>query len=61
MARGEDVETQQPLTAQEKLYAAARMVKKLQREGSFADQLVDFVASPTQEDGKPSLSVVRSR
>jgi len=59
-ARAEDEKTERPLTGQERLLAAAKMVKKTQREGSFADQLIDFVASPTQEDGKPKLSIVRT-
>jgi len=48
------------LKGQERLVAAAQMVKKTQCEGSFADQLIDFVASPTQDDREPNLSIVRT-
>jgi len=52
-ARAFDEKRELTLTGQERLFAAAQMVKKTQREGSFADQLIDFVASPTRATGSP--------
>jgi hypothetical protein len=58
MPRAEDVPV--TLTHQERLHRSAQLVKKLLPVGSFGYQAIDFVASPTQEDGKAKLSIVRS-
>lgn len=57
MARADDVPIM--LRQQERLYGAVQLAKIGLEEGSFAHQVIEFVASPTQDDGKPNLKVVR--
>ena len=58
IAVADDSPNNASLTQQEKLCGVAEVVKQCQREGSFAHQLMQFVGSATQDDGKPKLSIV---